>query len=99
MMEQIQKEAHVKTKVKKPNMYKVILLNDDYTSMEFVVEILMSIFHHSSERAIEIMYDIHKKGRGICGVYTFEIAETKVMHVHMKAQEQSFPLRAVIEEE
>ncbi len=81
-----------------PKMYKVVMLNDDYTSMDFVIDILMSIFHKSYQEAEAIMLDIHKKNRGICGVYTYEVAETKVAQVSRLAREQGFPLKAIIEE-
>jgi len=81
-----------------PKQYKVILLNDDYTSMEFVIDILMTIFHKSYQESEAIMLDVHKKNRGICGVYTYEIAETKVSQVSHLAREQGFPLRAMMEE-
>jgi ATP-dependent Clp protease adaptor protein ClpS len=82
-----------------PKKYKVFLLNDDYTSMDFVVDILMNIFHKNYNQAEIIMLDIHKRGQGLCGVYSFEIAETKVMQVHKLAREQGFPLKASMEEE
>ena len=82
-----------------PKKYKVYLLNDDYTSMDFVVDILISIFHKSYEEAEAIMLDIHKKERGLCGVYTHEIAETKVMQVTQKAKDSGFPLKATMEAE
>ncbi len=85
--------------LKYPKKYKVLLLNDDYTVMDFVVDILMSIFHKNLQEAEAIMLEIHKKDRGLCGVYTHEIAETKVMQVHKKARERGFPLRAEMEEE
>jgi ATP-dependent Clp protease adaptor protein ClpS len=85
--------------IKYPKKYKVYLLNDDYTSMDFVIDILISIFHKSYEEAEKIMLDIHKKERGLCGVYTHEIAETKVMQVTRKAKESGFPLKATMEEE
>ena len=87
------------TLLKHPNKYKVLILNDDYTSMEFVIDILMSIFHKSYEEAQNIMLEVHQKEKGICGVYTHEIAETKVMQVHKNARESGFPLRAEMEEE
>jgi len=86
-------------KIKHPKKYKVFMLNDDYTSMEFVIDILITIFHKSYSQAENIMLDIHKKERGLCGVYTHEIAETKVMQVHRKAKDNGFPLRATMEEE
>jgi len=82
-----------------PKKYKVFILNDDYTSMDFVVDILISIFHKSYEQAEQIMLEVHKKERGLCGVYTHEIAETKVMQVSKKAQDNAFPLKATMEEE
>ena len=82
-----------------PKQYKVLLLNDDYTSMDFVVEVLMNIFHKSYQQAEKIMLEIHQKDRGLCGVFTYEIAETKVMQVGRLAREQGFPLKATMEEE
>jgi len=82
-----------------PKKYKVYLLNDDYTSMDFVIDILISIFHKNYEEAEKVMLDIHKKERGLCGIYTHEIAETKVMQVIKKAKESGFPLKATMEEE
>ena len=84
---------------KHPKKYKVFILNDDYTSMDFVVDILMSVFHKSYEQAENIMLEVHKKDRGLCGVYTHEIAETKVMQVIKKAKDSGFPLKATMEEE
>lgn len=85
--------------LKYPKKYKVFILNDDYTSMEFVIDILMSIFHKTYEQAESIMLEVHKKERGLCGVYTYEIAETKVMQVAKRAKENGFPLKATMEEE
>jgi ATP-dependent Clp protease adaptor protein ClpS len=85
--------------VKHPKKYKVYILNDDYTSMDFVVDILMSIFHKSYSQAENIMLEVHKKDRGLCGVYTHEIAETKVTQVIKKAKDSGFPLKATMEEE
>lgn len=92
-------ELYDEVKIKHPKKYKVFLLNDDYTSMDFVIDILMSIFHKSYTQAEQIMLDIHKKERGLCGVYTYEIAETKVAQVIKKAKDNGFPLRAIMEEE
>ncbi len=86
------------TKLKQPPLFKVILLNDDYTSMDFVVDVLITIFHKEVEEAIDIMFSVHEKGRGVCGIYTKEIAETKVMQVSDLANEYEFPLRAIMEE-
>lgn len=85
--------------LKYPKRYKVFILNDDYTSMDFVIDILMSVFHKSYEESEAIMLEVHKKERGLCGVYTHEIAETKVMQVHKKARESGFPLKSTMEEE
>ena len=84
---------------KYPKKYKVFILNDDYTSMEFVIDVLMSFFHKSYEEAESIMLEVHKKERGLCGVYSHEIAETKVMQVAKKAKDNGFPLKATMEEE
>ncbi len=87
-----------RTKLKKPKMYRVILYNDDYTSMEFVVEILIAIFSKPAAEATKIMLDVHKKGTGVCGVYTYDIAITKVNQVHRQARINEFPLRCGYEE-
>ena len=87
-----------KLSLAEPKQYKVILLNDDYTSMDFVVDILMNIFHKSFQEAESVMMDIHKRDRGVCGIYIYEIAETKVSQVSRLGREQGFPLKAVMEE-
>jgi ATP-dependent Clp protease adaptor protein ClpS len=84
-------------KNKEPEQFKVILLNDHYTTMEFVVEILMVIFHKGIEDANKIMFDVHRKGRGVVGVYTWDIAATKTEQVHAAARENEFPLRCIVE--
>ena len=99
MATNIELELAEEVKVKHPKKYKVFILNDDYTSMDFVVDILISVFHKSYEQAENIMLEVHKKDRGLCGVYTHEIAETKVMQVIKKAKDGGFPLRATMEEE
>ncbi|WNY99343.1 ATP-dependent Clp protease adapter protein ClpS [Sulfurospirillum sp. 'SP'] len=96
---EFQNETIDAIEIKEPRMYKVLLLNDDYSSMEFVIKVLMQIFHHSFEKATEIMLSVHEQGKGLCGVYTYEIAETKVAHVRKMAKEEKFPLRAIMEEE
>lgn len=80
-----------------PPMYQVVMLNDDFTPMDFVVSILERIFRMPYERAVQVMLDIHQKGRGICGVYTREVAETKVSLVLELAHEQGHPLYCVAE--
>lgn len=86
-----------KTKVKIPSLYRVILINDDFTPMEFVVEILQTVFHKDRTAATEIMMNVHNKGRGVCGVYPYEIAETKVAIVLQSAKERGFPLQCTME--
>jgi ATP-dependent Clp protease adaptor protein ClpS len=85
--------------VEEPPMYKVLLLNDDYTSMEFVVEVLMFVFHKTVEAATQIMLNVHLKGVGVCGFYPLEIAETKVDSVDALAREKGFPLKCTLERE
>lgn len=89
-------EAH--PKLKKPPMYKVVLLNDDYTPMEFVIEILESFFKMNREKATQIMLHVHTKGKGICGIFTRDIAETKVHIVNDHARGNSHPLLCIMEE-
>lgn len=81
-----------------PPRYQVLLFNDDYTSMDFVVEILKQVFNKSDEDAMAIMYAVHNSGIGICGIYTVEIAETKVDMVHSLARAKGYPLRSALEE-
>ena len=83
---------------KKPELYRVLLLNDDYTTMDFVVDILESVFHKQPAEAYRIMMAVHTQGKGLCGVYPHEIAETKVSLVHERAKAHGFPLRASLEE-
>ncbi len=85
--------------VRKTPLFRVLLHNDDYTTMPFVVEILETIFHKSPAEAHRIMMLVHTRGHGVCGVYSFEIAETKVDLVHQRARESEFPLKASLEEE
>ena len=85
--------------VEEPPMYKVMLLNDDYTTMEFVVEILVYVFQKSSDEATQIMLNVHRSGVGVCGVYTLEVAETKVETVMTLARENGFPLKCIMERE
>ncbi len=99
MQTDISTELFDETMLQHPKKYKVYLLNDDYTSMDFVVDILISLFHKSFEEAEKIMLEIHKKDRGLCGVYSHEIAETKVMQVQRHAKDSGFPLKATMEEE
>jgi ATP-dependent Clp protease adaptor protein ClpS len=84
--------------VKKPPLYQVILLNDDYTPMEFVVDVLESIFRMDRTTATRVMLEVHTKGKGVCGVFVFEIAETKVAQVMSYARQQQHPLLCTMEE-
>jgi ATP-dependent Clp protease adaptor protein ClpS len=86
-------------KTKKPSLYKVLLLNDDYTPMEFVVHVLQKYFGKNREQAERIMLHVHQKGVGICGVYTFEIAETKVTQVMDFSRANNHPLQCTMEKE
>jgi ATP-dependent Clp protease adaptor protein ClpS len=88
-----------RTDVKRPQLYRVLLHNDDYTTMEFVVMILESVFSKPPAEAYRIMMQVHCNGHGICGVYSYEVAETKVALVHEQAREHGYPLRASMEEE
>ncbi|GBU29010.1 ATP-dependent Clp protease ClpS [Treponema sp. R8-4-B8] len=84
-------------KFKEPEQFRVVLLNDDYTTMDFVVDVLMEIFHKNIEDACKIMLDVHKKGRGVVGVYTWDIAVTKTEQVHAMAKANEFPLMCIVE--
>ena len=84
---------------KKPELYKVLLINDDYTTMEFVVEVLESIFHKQPAEAYRIMMMVHTQGKGLCGVYPHEVAETKVTTVIERARDNGFPLLAAMDPE
>jgi ATP-dependent Clp protease adaptor protein ClpS len=86
-------------KVKKPSLYKVLLLNDDYTPMEFVVHILEKFFAKSREDAVEVMLHVHRHGVGICGVFTYEVAETKVAQVIEFSRRHQHPLQCTMEKE
>ena len=86
------------TEISEPKMVRVILHNDHYTTMEFVVEILVKIFHKPAQEATRIMRDVHRRGSGHCGVYSLDIARTKVSQVHALARQHDFPLRCSYEE-
>jgi ATP-dependent Clp protease adaptor protein ClpS len=88
-----------KPKTKKPSMYKVLMLNDDYTPMEFVVHILERFFSKSRQEATRIMLHVHRRGVGICGVYTYEVAETKVTQVMDFARQHQHPLQCTLEKD
>jgi ATP-dependent Clp protease adaptor protein ClpS len=92
-------DSKTDTEVDEPPMYKVMLLNDDYTTMDFVVEVLVYVFQKPPEEATLIMLNVHRKGVGVCGTYPFEIAETKVNLVENLARENGFPLKCIMERE
>ena len=98
-MPKYEEELDLALELEEPQMFKVLLHNDDYTSMDFVVEILTGIFHKSHAQAEQIMLQIHEKGKAICGVYSFEIAQTKAQQVKQRAKQNEFPLLATIEED
>ena len=85
--------------VEEPHQYKVMLLNDDYTTMEFVIEVLVHVFQKTPQDATRIMLNVHHKGVGICGIYPYEIAETKINTVETLARENGFPLKCIMERE
>jgi len=85
-------EQEAKPKLKRPAMFRVVLLNDDYTPMEFVVELIENFFYHSREDATRIMLKVHTEGKGVCGIYTEDVAETKASLVNQYAQEHQHPL-------
>jgi ATP-dependent Clp protease adaptor protein ClpS len=88
-----------RTKNEKPSLYKVLLLNDDYTPMEFVVHILEKFFNKNRQEAMEIMLHVHRRGVGVCGIFTFEVAETKVTQVLDFARQSEQPLQCTLEKE
>jgi ATP-dependent Clp protease adaptor protein ClpS len=90
-------DARSQQDVSEPSMYKVLLHNDDYTTMEFVVQVLMLVFHKSIETATRIMLNVHQRGVGMCGLYTYEVAETKVEVVTRMARENGHPLKCTME--
>lgn len=85
-------------RLKQPPLYRVVLINDDYTPMEFVVDVLQTVFGMERSQATRVMLEVHTKGKGICGVYSYEIAETKVAQVTNIAQQQQHPLLCTMEE-
>ncbi|MFC1516358.1 ATP-dependent Clp protease adapter ClpS [Thermodesulfobacteriota bacterium] len=91
--------SEIEEDIREPSMYRVLLHNDDYTSMEFVVEVLIYVFQKSMEESTLIMLKVHREGIGLCGLYTYEIAETKVEMVEVLARENGFPLKCTMEED
>ena len=90
--------AEATPELKEPQLYKVVLLNDDYTPMDFVVEVLMKFFAMPQDRATQIMLHVHTKGKGVCGVYSYQIAETKVVQVNDYSRRHEHPLQCTMEE-
>lgn len=89
----------VQPKVKKPSMYQVVMLNDDYSTMEFVVHVLQKFFQKTVDEANKIMLHVHQKGRGLCGLYPYDIAATKVMQVSDYSRQHDMPLKCIMEKE
>ncbi|MBX7230989.1 MAG: ATP-dependent Clp protease adapter ClpS [Bdellovibrionales bacterium] len=89
--------TEVKNKTKRPSLYKVILLNDDFTPMDFVISILKKFFHKSEAESARIMMEVHSQGAGIAGIYPFELAETKVYQVNEYSRAQRYPLKCIME--
>ena len=98
-MPKIEEELDLALELEEPQMFKVLLHNDDYTSMDFVVEVLVGIFHKTRAQAEQIMLQIHEKDKAVCGVYSLEIAQTKAEQVKQRAKQNEFPLLATIEED
>ena len=96
--EQLGFETKDETRIDEPKLYKVLMHNDDYTTVDFVLLVLENIFHKPHEEAMQIMLNVHRKGIGVAGVYHFDVADTKVLQVHALAQQHQFPLRCSIEE-
>ncbi len=98
-MSRTQTKTREKSQTATPKQWKVLLLNDDYTPMDFVVEVLMQVFRKSEEEAVRVMLQVHHAGAGLAGVYTFEVAETKVMQVEDMARSEGHPLQCSLEPE
>lgn len=97
--DQYENETDTIEDLEPPARYKVIMLNDDYTTMEFVIQVLTEIFAKGAEEAYNLMLLIHEKGSAVCGIYSYEIAESKIQQVRTLARKHSYPLRVVLEEE
>ncbi len=89
----------LRDELEEPPQYRVYLINDDYTTMEFVVHVLMVVFRKSIQKAEQIMLKVHREGKGMCGIFPMEVAETKVETVHLIARKHEFPLKCVIEKD
>ena len=92
-------KVETKKKLQKPSLYKVLLLNDDYTPMEFVIEVLEKFFQKNREEATQIMLHVHQRGVGVCGIYAYDLAETKAMQVMNYARKYEHPLQVQLEKE
>ena len=90
-------KEELNAQIKPPSLYQVIMLNDDFTTMEFVVKVLMGIFNKNADEAERIMLTIHYQGRGICGVYPKDIAQTRIQQVHLLSHEEQHPLKCIME--
>ena len=99
MANELEIELDSDLEVSEPKKFKVILLNDDYSTMDFVIDVLTKIFRKTVDQATQIMLNIHNNGKDVCGIYTHEIAATKVAQVKTLAREKGFPLKAIMEEE
>lgn len=99
MANEFEIEINEDLKLEEPKKYKVLLLNDNYSTMDFVIDILVKVFKKSVDEATVIMLNIHNNGKEVCGVYTHEIAATKVAQVRNLARQKGFPLKAIMEEE
>lgn len=99
MSNEIEIELEDDIDLQEPKKYKVFLLNDDFSTMDFVIDVLVRVFRKSVDEASVIMLNIHNNGKDICGIYAYEIASTKVAQVKSMAREQGFPLKAIMEEE
>ena len=97
--EEFESGTGLKDEVREPRKYKVLLHNDDYTTMEFVVQVLVTVFHKTEVEATQVMLAVHKNGLGVCGVYTAEVAETKVVAVRHMARQGGYPLKCTMEED
>ena len=97
--EKINIREKIEMEIKEPNKYNVIIHNDDYTSMEFVVQVLVGVFKKQVVEATKIMFDVHKKGSGIAGVYSYDVGVTKIAQAMEMCEESGFPLKLTLEEE
>jgi ATP-dependent Clp protease adaptor protein ClpS len=99
MSTEVIKKESVKTRIKEPSRYKVIILNDDYTPMDFVIAVLVTVFKHEENRAIKLMMQVHNEGSAVAGIYSHEIAEQKHIEASSIAKEHNFPLQFKLEVE